>query len=800
MPAAIVFQTRIVFNFNQAKDTMRNPNFIPVTIILLMNAACLAGERPVLPFTVLATGDTMVLHLPDFLTGTEPAPVLLSTAGVEARLAGVDLSLNPATGGGGLGSVTLIWEGDTLWFPLQIIPRYPVEFVWPESDPNLKVTVFGSFNSWNRGSHPLTYTGSDWRRTVHLEPGSYPYRLQVDDEELLDPGCDRKVPNGFGDFNSLLEVSAAPAPELWFVKHELSETTATYRFRADAVPDRVLAGWDNAPLPAAYLVQSGDRLEVRLPRQGKFSAGRHVLRLAVSAGGQPGNTQRISLRNGAPCTEFDRRDAVIYALMVDRFCDGDIGNNRRVGSPELSPKADYYGGDLAGVIQKAREGYFESLGITTLWLSPLYTGPRVARREYPEPHRWFSAYHGYWPVEPRAVDPRYGTLAQLQELAELLHARDQLLLMDFVSHHVYEDHPYFRQQPDWFGQLELPDGTRNLRRWDEYRLTTWFEPFLPSFDFTRDNGAAETLAADAAWWLQEGRLDGFRQDAVKHIPLRFWRILADELDRCVDSRGERPFQIGETFGSYELVGSYVRPRLLDSQFNFNLFYTARRTFLDPAASFADLDRELRKGLQAYGWHNLMGNLIDSHDQVRFMAYADGDIDYANEGNTAEIGWHDPPTVDRSESYDRQAQFLAFVMTIPGIPTLYYGDEIGMTGAADPDNRRPLRFDLTPLERKLFERTARLGQLRREHPALRRGDFHTLLADTACYAVLRAWPGETLLILHNKSDAVQTRLVSLPEHLEAVEPRLLYGEATLQSQPGKLQLELPPRGSAVIKVN
>ncbi|MBL7032729.1 MAG: alpha-glucosidase C-terminal domain-containing protein [Candidatus Delongbacteria bacterium] len=770
-------------------------------LIVLINCGPKPAEqtagRPPLPITSVPAGETVELHLPDYLPPPLEVEVMAAT-GVEAVLSGEQLQLQLPVDGSGLGLVILLWEADTLLLPLRISARFPVEIIYPVSDPELAVTVFGSFNSWNRQSHPLAFDPvSGWSRTLFLEPGSYPYRLQVAGEDRLDPACAQKVPNGFGDFNSLLEITSVPAPELWFVSSGQTGSEVVYTYSLDNSEAELLVLWDNHRLPATLLEREGQTVQVRLPLESGFTAGSHLLRLVAAGGGRAGNVQQLQLRDGLPESGFLPQDMLIYSLVVDRFSDGDPGNNRAVGGEQLSPKADYQGGDLAGVLQKTRAGYFNELGVTTLWISPLYQGPLVARQEFPEPHRWFSDYHGYWPINPRGVDPRFGTLRQLRELTDLLHERQQSVLMDFVSHHVYEDHPYFREHPDWFGQLELPDGSLNLRRWDDYRLTTWFEPFLPSFDLTCDNGAAEALAADAGWWLREGGLDGFRQDAVKHIPLRFWRILATTLDDHQDFRGGRPFQIGETFGSYDLVGSYVKPRLLDSQFNFNLFYTARRTFLDSEADFNDLDRELRKGLQSYGWHHLMGNLVDSHDQVRFMAYADGDINYADEGNTAEIGWSDPPEVDDPQSYDRMTQFLAFVMTIPGIPTLYYGDEIGMTGAADPDNRRPMRFELTVNEEKMLSRTRTLGQLRRDHPALRRGDFHTLLADSGVYAILRSYPADQLLVVHNKRGIALQRTLQLPVHLADSTPELLFGELAFVQNGTHLELELPPFASVVV---
>ena len=230
-----------------------------------------------------------------------------------------------------------------------------------------------------------------------------------------------------------------------------------------------------------------------------------------------------------------------------------------------------------------------------------------------------------------------------------------------------EEHPFFKQHRNWFGHLELPDGRLNLRLWDEHRLTTWFEPYLPSFDYEGSPEALDTMTSNAVWWLQETGADGFRHDAVKHIPNEFWRTLTRKIkSEIVVPEKRNIFQIGETFGSYQLVNSYVNNGQLDAQFNFNLYDTAIPVFIDSSRSFKSLDDQMHKSFEVYGVNHLMGNIMDSHDKVRFMAYADGDISL-NEGDAAEIGWDNPPKVDHKSSYDKLKLYISYLMTIPGIP-------------------------------------------------------------------------------------------------------------------------------------
>jgi hypothetical protein len=85
------------------------------------------------------------------------------------------------------------------------------------------------------------------------------------------------------------------------------------------------------------------------------------------------------------------------------------------------------------------------------------------------------------------------------------------VILDFIAHHTHLEHPFYQQHPEWFGKLDLPDGRKNLRLWDEHRLTTWFEPYLPSFDYA-SREALDTMSSNAVWWLKQTDADGFRHD------------------------------------------------------------------------------------------------------------------------------------------------------------------------------------------------------------------------------------------------------------------------------------------------
>jgi cyclomaltodextrinase len=230
----------------------------------------------------------------------------------------------------------------------------------------------------------------------------------------------------------------------------------------------------------------------------------------------------------------------MYYALTDRFQNGDKANDHPVANEKVEAPANYHGGDWQGTEEKIKDGYFKKLGINTIWIAPLNKNPDTAYQEYPEPHRWYTGYHGYWPVSSTKVESRFGDARALQSLVLTAHQNGLKVIADLVLHHVHTEHP-------WFGSLELPDRTKNLRRWDDYQFTTWFEPFMPTFNFANP-AAVSALIDNAAGWANEYDLDGFRLDAVKHIPPQFWWQFRSALRQKVEAKRGRPlYLVGETF-------------------------------------------------------------------------------------------------------------------------------------------------------------------------------------------------------------------------------------------------------------
>ena len=675
-----------------------------------------------------------------------------------------EVSFLPKKGFSGITTISFNYFGKTYEIPIKLNKAKKYLFTYKPQAGEKQVNLFGQFNSWNRQNLPMKDINGDGILEIEipLDPGRYEYKFYVDGKEVIDPDNPIKVPNGLGDYNSvrIIEEQAKDKIFLHILSNEKSNNKLILKFYLESFDksnlidiESVIALFDNQKFQKELIKINGR--EITLLIKDEMLKGHHNVRLAVNRFGKHSNIQTVQIIDGefAGKTEFRTlNDQIIYSLMIDRFYNGNKSNDSPIEHDSLFIPANYNGGDIAGIIQKIQEGYFHKLGINTLWISPIVDNTNNAYREYPAPHRWYTGYHGYWPVSSTKVEEHFGDLNLAKTLVENAHNKNINVLLDFVSNHVHIEHSLWKEHRNWFGQLELPDGKKNLRLWDEYRLTTWFEPYMPSFDYIGSYEALEFMTDNAVWWLNVTGADGFRHDAVKHVPNEFWRMLTKKLKRNIElPKKKKIYQIGETFGGIDLIASYVNNGQLNAQFNFNLYDVAIPTFLDKKASFKLVDYQMQKSFQVFGYNNLMGNIMDSHDKIRYMAYADGDLEI-NDGRASEFAWTNPPKVDNPESYKKLKVYMAYLLTIPGIPIIYYGDEIGMTGAADPDNRRMMRFDdeLNDYEKQTFEDVSKLIHIRKEHPALRYGDFLTLQADENIYAYIRSDMNERILTVVNKN--------------------------------------------------
>ncbi len=685
------------------------------------------------------------------------------------------LKLMAKKGFAGFDLLEFTFEEQKYQIPIKLQHKESFLFTYKPKGKHKKINLFGQFNSWDRGNLPMTDPDGNgvYEIMVPLDPGRYEYKFFVDGAELIDPQNPVKVPNGLGGFNSIIIIESSKEDNSYLhcLNYSVEDQTSRYNFYFEGhhpstlKEDDVTTLLDNQSVNKSMVEVSGNNISITFPDD--LLEGERLLSTVISVDGKFSNIQSVFMQDGVPVgnnSDQSWHDAIIYSTMIDRFNNGDTTNDNPIVHDSLFIQANYNGGDLQGILDKINEGYFDSLGVNTLWISPIIDNTNKAYREFPPPHRYYTGYHGYWPVSSTEVEEKFGDMSLVKKLVKTAHSNKMKILWDYVAHHVHEENQLWNEHRNWFGKLELPDGRKNLRLWDEHRLTTWFEPYMPSFDFTSSAEALDFMTDNAVWWLKETKADGFRHDAVKHVPNEFWRMLTKKIKQKIEAADNtKVYQIGETFGGYDLISSYVNNGQLNAQFNFNLYDTAIPVFLQKENSFELLDLQLKKTFQVYGVNHLMGNLLDSHDKIRYMAMADGDLEI-NDGRAIEFAWTNPPEVDHASSYDKLKLHLAYILTIPGVPVIYYGDEIGMTGAADPDNRRMMKFgdELDENEQQTFKDVSKLIHMRKEHSALRYGDFLALRADENIYAYLRSDMNERILVVLNKSEVEKIVNLKLPD--------------------------------------
>lgn len=488
-------------------------------------------------------------------------------------------------------------------------------------------------------------------------------------------------------------------------------------------------------------------------------------------------------------TAMDWRDGIMYFVMLDRFYDGDTSNDAPVTGAEQP--GQYQGGDLAGLKMKIDQGYFDQLGINTIWItSPL---DNTHLPEKGADGHMYSGYHGYWPKDETLVDSHFGSLADLQAMVASAHAHGIQVLLDYVMNHVTTDSPVYAQNPGWFWPNDNGAGGNCVcGQGCGFDTKCWFDTFLPTFNMTNTD-ARNWSVSNAVMWAKQAGVDGFRLDAVKQVETVWFSDLRARVDAEV--AWDQPFYlVGETFdGNRDLIKSYVNPNtLLNGQFDFPLRAQVLSTILHRDGQMSDLQGFAASNDGYYGPGAVMSTFLDNHDVPRAMEHAlDTPMFDPWDGGKSDAWTNQPQLPTTSSPFQRLAVAYAFLFTSPGIPMLYYGDEYGMPGAGDPDNRRFMQWsNYTSDQTWLHDQIAALAHARAQHPATRRGTRTTLGVSTDVWVYQMATSGDAVIVALNRGDGAQPA-VGLPGGS--------YTDA-LTGQTVTTPLTLPPRTAMVLTPN
>jgi len=665
-----------------------------------------------------------------------------------------------------------------------------------------RVWLTGSFAAWapdlERGAIELekdSETGL-WQSTVSFEgdqEGQHFYLFIVDGNKWVpDPENDISVPDHLGGSYSVVNVcGAAPGAECSVVHFRINNPSAEFVQLAGS-----FTNWAEEPLNL-------EKVEGIWHRTLTLSEARYSYKYVVDGAWIPdpenarteddgfgGVNSVVNVRCGGTCGDlavFDWRDAILYFAMIDRFYDSDgkaSPVNGASGPDGFGSSAQYEGGDIAGVEEKL--GYLVDLGVTALWLTAPYDNRDAAGMgmSVEDPHQ-YSAYHGYWPSpantdygqEPPVplplVEARIGDAAQLESLVTAAHESESAnghgvkVLLDYVMNHVDIDSGLYAAHPEWF----YPTTEEYLCGNKGWGIDCTFTTYLPAFDFDNDEARAWSVA-DAMWWAKRFDLDGYRLDAIKHVPMAWLTDLRAALNDEIDSPdGDRFYLVGETYtwNEYNVLARYVNPSTkLDGQFDFPW----RKAVCEATmanGSFADLNTFLTTNDSRYGQGAIMSTFLGNHDIPRVIHAGNGQLgDYpCTQGSWLGIAWTPEfaqPIVEAP--YRKLGLGFAVMMTNPGVPLIYYGDEIGLAGGGDPDNRRMMPWkesDLNQYQVDLRSRIRALANIRSENRALSRGSRTTISSSQDTWVYRMGGCGSEapdVIVAVNKGNEATT--VTVPE--------------------------------------
>ncbi|HVE59944.1 MAG TPA: alpha-amylase family glycosyl hydrolase [Pyrinomonadaceae bacterium] len=499
-------------------------------------------------------------------------------------------------------------------------------------------------------------------------------------------------------------------------------------------------------------------------------------------------------------------DDVIYLVMTDRFADGDASNNKDVD--RQNPRA-WHGGDFKGIASKM--AYLKELGITAIWLTPWYDNTDdVTNCDKP----WcpMTSYHGYGAVDYYGVENHFGSFADLREMIETAHRNGIKVIQDQVANHVGFKHPWMKAPPleNWFppftqntfnnSVLLSPNASPAER---DNLLKGWFDFSLPDMNQDEPEVARYELQ-NALWWIGATGIDGIRQDTIQYMPRWFIR----DWSGAILKQYPRFFMVGEVFEEEPAQTAFFQggktgwdgiDTRLPSVFDFKLWRTSQEVFTGKKPV-----RALRDVLKFDGLYANVNNvtvLANNHDTDRFMSLPGATLEGA-------------------------MLHTAFVLSTRGIPQLYYGEEIAMTGGHDPDNRKDFsggfsgdsknkftKDGRTLDELKMFEWTRNWIKLRKENRAFREGKTVDLFYDNEAYLFGRYFEEDKSLRYRKNNYVVcglnlsnSPKRISLPKMqlgelddlkyvLDEPHQRLIFSplkKATItKAENGGIILELPP---------
>ncbi len=673
-------------------------------------------------------------------------------------------------------------------------------FVYRATKTVQRVNVAGSFNGWNKDADPMTLSsdGITWTSHMALNPGSYTYKFVLNGSNwITDPKAQKNVDDGNGNTNSLVLIVptdySQPAAkgdglitasalqhltEVPFLNFDRGRLTLSLRARRNDIASIQLAvdGKNSIPMTDVGGDEIYERYSANVPWDRKHDV-RYAFILNDGDGpkqfGPDGltalsdsNTYLLKAETFHPFVVPDWvQHSVIYHIFPDRFANGDKSNDPPNVAPWNSEPTlgNYFGGDIAGVEQHL--GYLKDLGVSAVFFNPVFKSP---------------VYHRYETADYLKIDPYFGTNEQFAKLTHDLKADGIRTILDGVFNHTATTFAPFAdvikngaasKYTDWYTFKSFP-----VKVGPNPNYVAWFNyPSLPKLNYASAD-ARRYMLGIPKFWQAHADVEGWRLDAANEVTPDYWR----DFRKTVKAIDHNAWIVGEEWGD---ASPWLKGDQWDSTMNYQ-FREAALGFVTKTGSGkpTDLMRKLMSVYSSYApqiSRNMM-NLIGSHDTARILTLCDGD-----------------------RSLSKIAANLQF--TWVGTPSIYYGDELGMAGGKDPDNRRGMAWAMATPENDFLSLYRTLIKARNENLPLQSGDPAPILADDSKRVVAFA------RVLNNQADVIALNRSDKPENIDlnlgsvADLPRTaitveftdaLSGKNYIPSE-GTLHLRLAPRSAAIL---
>jgi glycosidase len=591
-------------------------------------------------------------------------------------------------------------------------------------------------------------------------------------------------------------------PPNWWAGHSINPVRVLVRGR-NLSGARVAAVGKGVQTGLTRINAAGTYLFVDVAIDGEAQPGPRTLRITT-----PGGAADAPFEITAPLGRAGRfkgfsPDDLMYLIMIDRFSDGDPNNNDPVQSRGIYDRARkfyYHGGDLQGVIN--RLPYLKDLGVTAIWLTPWYDNydrPNEIERKEGEPS---TGFHGYNPQDFYAVEEHFGTLAKLRELVDEAHRHGIKVIQDSVVNHTGPYHPWVDDSPTptWFNGTRASHLKNVFQTWvlhdprpetkiKRETMEGWFLDFLPDLNQT-DEETARYLIQNTLWWIGTTGLDGIREDTWQYVPNSFWRDWTSAIKREYPGfRVVGEVKDGDPVHTSFFQGGRVRfdgvDSGLDSLLDFPLFYSLRHAFAE-GKSVDEVPKMLAKDW-LYTNPEILVTLVGGHDDGRFMSEPGATTAGSKLAHT-------------------------FILTTRGVPQLYYGDEIAMTGGDEPTTRKDFpggfpgdernaftRAGRTTEEQDLFDHIRKVARLRSELEPLRRGALQTFYVSEQQYAYARVTEHATVFVVINNGGqeaAVEFKGLppNVPEGSVLLDRLGTRGDVIIRN--GTFKVQMPPRSASI----